>query len=550
MKLFQKILLSIIGPIIIAFSVIAFSISSHEISELKPKLLKDQGFLAQSVIKDIEKDHVTPVDLIRLSEGDHFLFWRIVRDDGTIHLADNKILLEGDFSTYLSKIDWKHVEEGFFESPDGSFGVFVKPIKMKGKQWKFIYGFSIKNTLERRTDLIIATVSVTLLIMMILTITLYVVLKHLVKPIEILSEGAEIIGNGNFMHRVKINRKDELALLADSFNKMAENLQKKTVTKQYVDTIIDTIEEMLIVTDSNKKIKKVNRATCKLLGYSSDELLEQPVDILSPESINCCSYPCCKETHEVTFIKKDGNTLLTLFSCSNIGSEGYFEGSRVCTAHDITERKHAEEKLEESLYEKEVLLQEIHHRVKNNMQIISSLLSLQSQYVKDKYALEMFKESRNRIFSMASIHEKLYHSGDLAKIDFDGYIKSLSRYLFLTYNVKRSFVNLNVDCSNVYLSIDKAVPCGLIINELLSNALKHAFPEGREGEITVDFHPNGDGTVILIVSDNGVGFPKDIDIRNARTLGLHLVSALVNQLKATLEIEKDSGTTFRITFTP
>jgi len=162
----------------------------------------------------------------------------------------------------------------------------------------------------------------------------------------------------------------------------------------------------------------------------------------------------------------------------------------------------------------------------------------------------MFNESRNRIFSMASIHEKLYQSKDLTKIDFDSYIKSLSRHLLLTYSVNQSLVRLNVNCSDVYLSIEKAVPCGLIINELISNALKHAFPEESEGEITVDFHPDGDNRVVLVIRDNGLGFPEDIDIDDSRTLGLHLVRALVTQLKGTIEIERDGGTAFKITFIP
>ncbi|MDO9528313.1 MAG: histidine kinase dimerization/phosphoacceptor domain -containing protein [Syntrophales bacterium] len=217
---------------------------------------------------------------------------------------------------------------------------------------------------------------------------------------------------------------------------------------------------------------------------------------------------------------------------------------------EITNRKRAEEQIRESLKEKEVLLQEIHHRVKNNMQVISSLLNLQSEYVKDKESLEMFKESRDRIFSMASVHEKLYQSKDLAKIDFDDYIKGITKHLFRNYVVYPNTVRLNVNCSDVFLDINKAVPCGLIINELISNALKHAFPEGREGEIAIDFHPDGDKRLTLVVSDNGVGFPEDIDINDTETLGLRLISILVAQLKGTLEVERDGGTSFKITFAP
>jgi two-component sensor histidine kinase/HAMP domain-containing protein len=217
---------------------------------------------------------------------------------------------------------------------------------------------------------------------------------------------------------------------------------------------------------------------------------------------------------------------------------------------EIDERKLVEEQAKSSLKEKEILVREIHHRVKNNMQIISSLLNLQSQYVKDKESLEMFRESRNRILSMAFVHEKLYQSEDLAKIDFDGYIRSMTQHLLRTCSIDSSAVKLNVNCSDVLLSIDMAVPCGLIVNELISNSLKHAFPEGEKGEITIDFHPDGDNRLTLVVSDTGIGLPEDIDISGAKTLGLQLIKDLVDQLRGTLEIERDGGTAFRITFTP
>lgn len=217
---------------------------------------------------------------------------------------------------------------------------------------------------------------------------------------------------------------------------------------------------------------------------------------------------------------------------------------------EIDERKRVEEQAKNSLKEKEILLREIHHRVKNNMQIISSLLNLQSQYVKDKESFEMFRESRNRILSMAFVHEKLYQSKDLTKIDFDDYIRSMTQHLLRTCSVDPRAVRLNINCSDIFLSIDMAVPCGLIINELISNAFKHAFPEGRKGEITIDFRPDADNRLTLVVSDTGIGLPKDIDISNSKTLGLQLIKDLVDQLGGTLNIERDGGATFRITFTP
>ena len=217
--------------------------------------------------------------------------------------------------------------------------------------------------------------------------------------------------------------------------------------------------------------------------------------------------------------------------------------------NEITERKRAEEKIKASLKEKELLLKEIHHRVKNNMQIIASMLSIQEIQIKDKSALQVFRESRNRVRTMALIHEKLYQSEDLARIDFSGYARSLATDLFATYNVTSDSIKLNLHVENVYLDIINAIPCGLIINELVSNSLKYAFPERQPGEITIDFRCEND-VYYLIVGDNGVGFPKYLDFRKSESLGLQLVRLLTKKVNGTIEIDKEKGTFFKITFKP
>lgn len=213
---------------------------------------------------------------------------------------------------------------------------------------------------------------------------------------------------------------------------------------------------------------------------------------------------------------------------------------------EIVERAHAEAKIKASLKEKEILLQEIHHRVKNNLQVISSLLNLQSQGIQDKKILEVFQESQNRIRSMALIHEKLYRSSDLARVDFAEYIRNLASFLIRSYRSRA--VQLDLQASDIYLSIDNAVPCGLIVNELISNALKHAFVDGREGEICVAMQQLADQRVKLIVRDNGVGLPKDVDYMNTGSLGLQLVTMLVQQLEGILEIRNNAGAEFEIRF--
>lgn len=204
--------------------------------------------------------------------------------------------------------------------------------------------------------------------------------------------------------------------------------------------------------------------------------------------------------------------------------------------------------IQASLEEKEVLMQEIHHRVKNNMQVMSSLLYLQSKKAKDRETLEMFRESQNRILSMAMIHEQLYQSSDILKIDFTDYIKSLTSHLIQFYNINSGTIRVKTNVGDMMMNIDNAIPCGLIINELVSNSLKHAFPNGRNGEICVEMNITGNRKTVLTVSDDGIGLPENLDIQHIDSLGLRMVANLTNQLRGSIEIDRSDGTKFTIEF--
>lgn len=214
---------------------------------------------------------------------------------------------------------------------------------------------------------------------------------------------------------------------------------------------------------------------------------------------------------------------------------------------DISEQKQATEQLQAALKEKEVLLKEIHHRVKNNLGIVDGLLQMQLRRSQSTEIIETLKESQNRIASIALVHEKLYRSTDLASIDFSQYIPDLTAHLFDSYNTHSNHIKLVTQLDDISLDIDTAIPCGLIINELVSNALKYAFPHGHAGEVDVKFYKNIDGAITLIVQDNGVGLPEDFELKQTKTLGMKLVQGLVKQLKGRLEIDSQPGTAFRIT---
>jgi two-component system CheB/CheR fusion protein len=214
---------------------------------------------------------------------------------------------------------------------------------------------------------------------------------------------------------------------------------------------------------------------------------------------------------------------------------------------DITERKQAEEKIQASLLEKETMLKEIHHRVKNNLQVISSLLNIQSSHLQDEKAKEALQESIERVGTMASIHTQLYESEDLTRIDFGSFIGELIGNIRQVYGRAESPVGIKVDADEISLGIETSIPCGLILNELVSNALKHAFPEGRKGELHIRMRSE-DKRMTLTVQDNGIGFPESIDLTKLKSLGMDLVNILVRQMKGKMDMRVDGGTTWTITF--
>jgi PAS domain S-box-containing protein len=245
---------------------------------------------------------------------------------------------------------------------------------------------------------------------------------------------------------------------------------------------------------------------------------------------------------------KSGENLIWEFSSAPQGRLPDGRRLVISMAMDVTSRRQAEKKLIASLEEKTILVKEIHHRVKNNLQIIVSLLNLQASGIRNAQVQDMFQTTRNRIHSMALLHETLYRSDNLARLDIAGFVKQLTSHLFQTYGSAASRIQLQCDIAGVDLSLEHAVPCGLIINELLSNALKYAFPGGRPGRITIGIQSGENGQVLLTVADDGVGLPPELDIQHADSLGLKLVTILAKQINGSLVVQRDKGAVFQIAF--
>jgi two-component sensor histidine kinase len=280
------------------------------------------------------------------------------------------------------------------------------------------------------------------------------------------------------------------------------------------------------------------REDCTISAYIFSRVLALNKQYTSGGSVwACVEFEIFDKEGEKKFVELKRNLIL---------HEG--RPAELLIIHDVTDRKESEKKLNSLLKEKDIMMREIHHRVKNNMQIISSLLRLQSRRLKNQKIIEMFRASQTRIRSMVLIHENLYQSENLTEIDFGRYIKNLGAYLFHTYKVDANRLKFNINTEHVFLEIDAAIPLGLIVNELVSNSLRHAFPDGRKGEIGVSIRLDNTGKIFLEVSDTGVGMTQGWDFRRAKTLGMQLVKILVTQIGGAIELRRDGGTAFAISF--
>ena len=370
-------------------------------------------------------------------------------------------------------------------------------------------------------------------------------------------DGSQFIGeiNASLIKDFKGEPKAVIAITRDITERKKAEQELSDSERKFRSVVENANDAIYIITA--KGFEYVNSAFERLTGFSSKQVCGERFDfwnIIHPDDIKVIKDredarrkgKDVPSRYEFRVLAKDGNTKMVESATVHIGKKGELKVMGIL--RDVSDRKQAEEKIKSSLHEKDVLLREIHHRVKNNMQIISSLLRLQSRSIGDDHMVDVFKESQNRIRSMALIHEKLYQTEDFTRINFAEYIRSLIVHLFHTYQANPNSVRMKTEMEEVFLDINRAIPCGLIINEVVSNSLKYAFPGNKKGEVCIKLSSNRQKKIKLILSDSGIGLPKSINLLEPETLGLQLVSDLITQMEGTVRLERTKGTAYHISF--
>ena len=335
---------------------------------------------------------------------------------------------------------------------------------------------------------------------------------------------------------------------------MDRKLQEAVLFQQ---RLIDALPVPVFYKDSEGRYLGCNSSFEKFLGQKKEQVAGKSVYELSPKEfadiyhekdLALLQNPGI-QIYESTVKDRGGVVHNVIFHKATFSNMDGSVGGLIGAILDITDRKRAEVQLHASLREKDILLREIHHRVKNNMQVIIGLLDLQASSSGNPELMEMLNKGQSRIRSMALVHEKLYASKDFTRINLAGYLRTLSQDLFQSYKINPGKIDLIIQTDGVYVDINKAIPCGLVLNELISNVLKHAFPGDRQGELQIIIREEKNTEMEIVVRDNGMGLPDDVDMHQPRTMGLNLVNGLVkNQLDGQMEVRRDNGTEFRIKF--
>lgn len=321
--------------------------------------------------------------------------------------------------------------------------------------------------------------------------------------------------------------------------------------------LMESAPDAMIIVDESGKIVLINSQAEKIFGWPRDELVGQTLEVLIPTRYHAGHVGLRKHYFDKPAVRPMGSSL-DLFGLRRNGSEFPVEVSlsplaaedkkyTISAIRDITDRKRVEERIRASLREKEVLLKEVHHRVKNNLQVISSIINLQAETIEDEHIKQLFSDTRARVRSIALVHERLYESKNLDNIDFKDYVEGLVRDLCESFAIDGARIETDFKIHDLSLDLDKVINCGLIVNELVTNSLKYAFPGNRPGKISISLESH-DSMAVLSVSDNGIGIPESLVLGSTGTLGLMLVEGLTKELEGTLKLSSVGGATFVMTF--
>ena len=384
--------------------------------------------------------------------------------------------------------------------------------------------------------------------------------------------GENVVAIETFFHpKTKINRTYEanynpiiingeiigISVFSRDITEQKETEQKILTTQSQLAAIINNTTDIVVSIDKNYNVVQFNRLLSEMVKRRGGLELKEGMPIF--ETLDPSHHDDMRSIYERVF--SEGKSLVAVEMFTVAGQKKrYFESNYnpikqgdetigiAIFSRDISEKIESETELRSALKEKEVLLKEVHHRVKNNLQVISSILNLQTSYVKDKETANILKECQNRIKTMAYIHESLYQTKDFLQINFSEYIINLVKNLFYSYDANQQKIKANFDVDTLFLNLDTSIPCGLIINELVSNAFKYAFADGSQGFITVKVKKLENNKIKMLVADNGKGIPHHIDFKKTESLGLQLVNILTEQINGTITLNQTNGTTFEIFF--
>jgi len=493
-----------------------------------------------------------------------------------------RVITDGKIIKTKSHSEFQNKEFSFFKDLPG-FTVRETKIDYNKSNIGLI---QIAMTRSRIKNLVIinSTITISLLILIIFAIiltNLFLTKKYLFAPLLKLEKSARLIADGNFEAIIDTSSSDEIGNLAKTFEQMIKNIKSITASRNELNNEIqkrittesalrqerdraqnylDIAGVMMLAIDKNHKVTLINKKGCEILGLSEDQILGKDwFKTFIPGNVQSK----VKHTFKQIFDGKINNVEYfenEIFTGSNEkriiawhntilkDENGKIYGA-LSSGEDITERKNTEDQINNSLKEKEVLLREIHHRVKNNMQIIQSLLNLQSDQIDDENYKKLLIDSNNRIRSMSLIHETLYRSKDVANLDIKNYFHEIIQQLLKIYYHPDQQITIDLNIELIKIDMDRGIACGLIINELISNALKYAFNEKSHGIITVVLNKINENDVVLKIMDDGRGFTTKQDIKNQKNLGLKIVDILVKgQLKGNMDISNQNGTIFEIKF--